>query len=87
MILLHVLLMPDQNADTPTLEARIRRLEEILVALEGDGVELEQALALFEEGVKHVRAAEETLSATQLRVEELLGGDAESAAGEGRGEG
>lgn len=86
MTLLPAPLMPDKNADAPTLEARIRRLEEILVALEGDGVELEQALALFEEGVKHVRAAEETLSTTQLRVEELLGGDAESPADEGRGD-
>lgn len=78
--------MPEKNSDTPTLEARIRRLEEILVALEGDGVELEQALALFEEGVKHVRAAEETLSATQLRVEELLGSDIDGPAGDGRGD-
>ncbi len=78
--------MPDKNPEAPTLEARIRRLEEILGALEGDGVELEQALALFEEGVTHVRAAEETLSATQLRVEELLGGDFDGPAGDPRGD-
>lgn len=58
--------------DTPTLEARLKRLEAILSALEADDVELEKALALFEEGVEHVRAAERILAQTELRVEELL---------------
>jgi exodeoxyribonuclease VII small subunit len=60
-------------SDEPTLEGRIRRLEEILNRLEGDSVGLDEALALFEEGVGHVKAAEETLARTELRVEELLG--------------
>jgi exodeoxyribonuclease VII small subunit len=58
--------------DTPTLEGRLRRLEEILAQLEADEVELERALALFEEGVALVRDAEKVLSETELRVEELL---------------
>jgi len=57
-----------------TLEGRLRRLEEILGQLESDEVELERALALFEEGVTLVREAEKVLSATQLRVDELLTG-------------
>ena len=57
-----------------TLEGRLRRLEEILGQLESDEVELERALALFEEGVALVREAEKVLSATQLRVDELLAG-------------
>ncbi len=54
------------------LEARLRRLEEILAKMESDDVALEEALELFEEGVGHVRAAERVLSEAELRVEELL---------------
>jgi len=57
-----------------TLEGRLRRLEEILARLEADDVPLEQALALFEEGVVLVRDAERVLAETELRVEELLSG-------------
>ncbi len=54
------------------LESRLRRLEEILGRLEADEVDLERALELFEEGVRHVREAERILARTELRVEELL---------------
>jgi exodeoxyribonuclease VII small subunit len=57
-----------------TLEGRLRRLEEIVGQLEAEDLELDKALALFEEGVTHVREAETALSAAELRVEELLGG-------------
>lgn len=63
------------ESDDPGLEGRLRRLESILGALEADELELERALALFEEGVTHVRAAERILAQTELRVEELLGED------------
>ena len=56
----------------PTLEARLKRLEEILVQLEADEVELDRALALFEEGVRLVRQSEAILSESMLRVEEIL---------------
>jgi exodeoxyribonuclease VII small subunit len=55
------------------LENRLRRLEEIVRALEADDLELDKALALFEEGVSHVRGAEKLLAEAELRVEELLG--------------
>ena len=61
---------PKQEEET--LETRLKRLEEILARMESDEVALEEALRLFEEGVGHVRAAEEVLSAAELRVEELL---------------
>jgi exodeoxyribonuclease VII small subunit len=57
-----------------TLESRLRRLEEIMGQLESGEVDLERALALFEEGVALVRRAEAVLSRTELRVEELLAG-------------
>lgn len=60
------------KTETPTLETRLGRLEEILARMEADDVELEEALTLFEEGVQHVRAAETLLSATELKVDELL---------------
>jgi len=60
--------------EAPTLEGRLRRLEEIMGQLESDEVDLERALALFEEGVALVREAEAVLSHTELRVEELLAG-------------
>ena len=56
-----------------TLEARLKRLEEIVTALDSDELELEKALALFEEGIGHVKGAEELLSEAELRVQELLG--------------
>jgi len=56
-----------------SLEARLRRLEEIVGQLETEELELDRALALFEEGVVHVREAEKALSGAELRVEELLG--------------
>ena len=65
---------PDQPTDAdPSLEDRLRRLEEIVRSLEADDLELEGALALFEEGVEHVRSAEEILRNAELKVEELLG--------------
>jgi len=62
----------DEGGDV-SLEARLRRLEEIVGQLETEELELERALALFEEGVTHVKEAEKALSAAELRVEELLG--------------
>jgi exodeoxyribonuclease VII small subunit len=62
-------------ADDPGLESRLKRLEQIVSALEADDLELEKALALFEEGVAHVRAAEKILAEAELKVEELLQGN------------
>ncbi|HEX9886617.1 MAG TPA: exodeoxyribonuclease VII small subunit [Longimicrobiales bacterium] len=63
----------DDGADELGLERRLRRLDEIVASLEADDLELERALALFEEGVGHVRRAEAILAETELRVVELLG--------------
>lgn len=58
---------------TPSLEKRLRRLEEIVGQLETEELDLDKALALFEEGVAHVKEAEGALASAELRVEELLG--------------
>ena len=60
--------MADENALGP----RLRRLEKILSRLEREELELEDALALFEQGVSELRAAQLVISRTELRVERLL---------------
>ena len=57
---------------TPSLEQRLDRLDEIVQSLERDELELEQAMKLFEEGVTHLRNAQELLNNAELRIERLL---------------
>ena len=57
------------------LDRRIERIEEIVRLLDSDALGLDDALALFEEGVGHLRRAQETLAKAELRVEELIGAD------------
>lgn len=64
--------MSEAREDAPGLERRIARIEEIAAALENDRLELQQALALFEEGIAHVRAAEAMLADADLRIERLV---------------
>jgi exodeoxyribonuclease VII small subunit len=65
---------PDDDAgEELSLEERLRRLDEIVGRLEAEDVELEDGLALFEEGVRHIRLAEALLARAELRVEELVG--------------
>lgn len=69
----------DPEAAGSSIESRIRRLDDIAAALERDDIELDDALALFEEGIAHLRAAKQLLAHAQLRVERLvteLGGEA-----------
>ena len=60
-----------------TLNADLRRLEEIVRQLEADDTDLDRALALFEEGVARLRAARERLTEAEARVQKVL----EDAAG------
>ncbi len=55
-----------------TFEKQLKRLEEIVGELESDEIELERALALFEEGVKNLRAATEALGKVEARVQRLV---------------
>lgn len=52
-------------------EQRLARLEAIVAELEGDGVELARALALFEEGVECLRTANDELAQVEERVRKL----------------
>jgi exodeoxyribonuclease VII small subunit len=51
----------------------LERLEEIVRRLEGEELDLDDALRLFEEGVERLRAARERLSVAELRVKQVLG--------------
>jgi exodeoxyribonuclease VII small subunit len=55
-----------------SFEQRLRRLEEIVGELESEHIDLERALALFEEGVSCLRAATDELSKVEARVQRLV---------------
>lgn len=67
--------MPSDATDAPSLEKRLARIDEIVKALDDDSVGLSRALALYEEGMEHVKKAEAVLSEAELRVTELAGPD------------
>ena len=58
--------------DATSLETRLDRLDEIVRSLEREDLELEQALKLFEEGIAHLRHAQELLTDAELRIERLV---------------
>ena len=55
-----------------SFEERLRRLEEIVGELESEQMDLERALALFEEGVACLRTATEELAKVEARVQRLV---------------
>jgi exodeoxyribonuclease VII small subunit len=63
--------MPD-TGDPPEFEASLQRLEEIVGRLDREELELDEALALFEEGVGHLRDASRLLDDAEGVVEELI---------------
>jgi exodeoxyribonuclease VII small subunit len=58
--------------EPPPLADELARLEEIVRKLEADDVELDTALALFEEGVARLRAARERLADAELKIQAVL---------------
>jgi exodeoxyribonuclease VII small subunit len=69
--------MSENHSPRPLAE-ELARLDEIVRRLEAEDMELDAALALFEEGVTRLRAARERLAAAELKVQAVLqeaGGD------------
>ncbi len=64
--------LPDAG---PSFEEATRRLAQIVAELEGGELPLDRSLALFEEGVRLARGAEQRLDRAERRVEELLAVD------------
>ena len=55
-----------------TFEQALAQLEEVVARLEDDSVGLEEALELFEKGVKLARRCRTQLHGVERRVEQLL---------------
>jgi exodeoxyribonuclease VII small subunit len=60
-----------ENSD-PSLEIRLRRLDQIVAALEREEIDLDEALKLFEEGIAHLRSAQAVLNTAELQIEKLI---------------
>ena len=56
---------------SPSLQADLARLEAIVRSLEQEELDLDRALALFEEGVTRLRDARAHLAAAELRLRQL----------------
>lgn len=55
-----------------SFESNLKRLEEIVAQLEGDRLDLNAALKLFEEGIELLRLASGELAETESKVKELV---------------
>ena len=53
----------------------MERLEQIVRQIREEELELDASLALFEEGVGLLRAAERTLESAELRIEQMFADD------------
>lgn len=53
-------------------EQSITRLEAIVRDLDRDDLDLDGALALFEEGITHLRVASSALTTAEARVQQLV---------------
>ncbi|MGH7585610.1 MAG: exodeoxyribonuclease VII small subunit [Gemmatimonadales bacterium] len=58
--------------ERPTLSDELRRLEDIVRQLESSDLDLDSALALFQEGVTRLRTARERLGAAEVEVKKVL---------------
>jgi exodeoxyribonuclease VII small subunit len=64
-------------SETPKLGDDLKRLEEIVRRLEDESLDLDSALALFEEGVKRLKTAQGQLDSAEIRVRQVLSDSAE----------
>jgi exodeoxyribonuclease VII small subunit len=59
------------NKDQETFEELYRRLEETVAKLEAGGLSLDDALALYEEGMNVAKRCQEILDGAELKVTRL----------------
>ena len=62
---------PAPGHPVPSLQAHLTRLEEIVRSLEQPDLDLDRALALFEEGVTRLRDARSRLGDAEVRLKQL----------------
>ena len=63
--------MAEKKSKTVELEVAMKRLDEVVAKLSGEGVELEEALALYEEGVSLVRTCNERLENARRKINKI----------------
>jgi exodeoxyribonuclease VII small subunit len=64
----------------PAFDDALGQLEETVQALEGGHLQLEEALALFERGMRLAQVCQEALDRAELRVRQLVAADDEAGA-------
>jgi exodeoxyribonuclease VII small subunit len=64
--------MSPRKAIEPSFEEALARLEQIVTRIEDEELGLDEALALFEEGIRLLRSAEQKLSIVEARVRQLI---------------
>lgn len=57
---------------TPTFSESSEALDEIVERFRSESLSLEEALSLFEEGVKHIKVCQAKLTEARGRVDELV---------------
>lgn len=60
------------SQDNPSFRNEIERLEKIVRSLEGDDLDLDQALDLFQEGVGRLKTARDLLAKSEFTVQRVL---------------
>ena len=68
---------PKLASSTASFEESLCGLEEIVGELEGGKLGLSEALARYEQGVKHLKACQQLLERAERRIELLSGDDAD----------
>lgn len=63
--------MVTKKTSKGSFEGSLKRLESIVEALEGGKVSLDEAVGLYEEGIKLSRECAEKLKATELKIRKL----------------
>ena len=59
------------RVERESFEEALDRLEQITRSLEGGDIELDQSLALYEEGIRLLRLAEGVIRDAEMRIERL----------------
>ena len=65
---------PPKDGSPTSLAEELEALEAIVRRLEADDVDLDDALKLFEDGVRRLRAARDRLAQAELKVQSVLEG-------------
>ena len=59
----------DQNSEPKKLSQQLDELAELVNALENPDIEIEEAMALYESGMKLAQAAQQALAEAEQRIE------------------